>query len=112
MNKPTGSTSQILGTNVMAALRKASALRRLSILADCKVNIELGQEEFHFPRLILAVLISPVFQADSNISFRSCHPAFRHYVGPSKAEAAVRLPPLHYNQMVLFESEVTSSPCY
>ena len=61
--------------------------------------------------LILMCIIAPSLNQDVH-EFRitSTHPAFQSYIGSSLAEASAKLPSVHVNEMVLFESQIAKLP--
>ena len=101
------------GLEILEVLRLCRTLRRFAIIADYTVPVQFHDAGavIDWPFLVLACFISPsVDWENCPLRIKSDHPAFQAYLGPSKAEAAFRFAPVHYHEMVLFDSAVAWSP--
>lgn len=101
----------LLGTEILATLKLCCSLRRFSIIADQSVTIDLTKTKMEWPSLILICIIATnLNQEVQDFCISSTHPAFQSYIGASIAEASTKLSSIHFNEMVLFETQVAKLP--
>jgi len=98
--------------HLLSALKLCRSLRRLAIIADDTIRLDLsGAGALNWPTLVLACIISPNADWEQcELNIKSDHPAFQCYFGGSKSEAADRLETVHYQEMILFDSHVAKTP--
>ena len=99
-------------TDLLDALKLCPSLQRMVLIADFTVGLDLsGTKELDWPSLVLACIISPTVDWENcRLKINSSHSAFQSYFGPSKREAADCLAPHHYQEMILFETNVANMP--
>lgn len=100
------------GSPLLEALKLCRTLRRFAIIADYTVPVHFTEPMImNWPHLVLACFISPTVNwEECSLRIQSSHPAFQCYLGTSKAHAADQLVPLHYHEMILFDSAVARLP--
>jgi len=99
--------------DLLDALKLCPSLQRMVLIADYTVGLNLsGTRALDWPSLVLACIISPTvdWENQGQMKINSGHPAFQNYLGSSKKEAAGRMAPHHFQEMIIFESRVANMP--
>lgn len=100
-----------MGPELLVVLQSCKSLRRFAIVTDQFIIVDLKNGRFNWKSLVFACIISPKINWNAReFHVTSSHPAFHYYLGTSMAEAGAQLPPLHFNEMVLFESQILKLP--
>jgi len=99
--------------NLLHALKLCPSLQRMVLIADYTVRLDLNGTRAldYWPSLVLACIISPTVDWEyCRLQINPVHPAFQSYLGPSKREAADRIACHHFQEMILFETNVANMP--